>query len=173
MQSQELQIFVGSLRGHVTTQSDSFIHHWASCSFFLYCGKFRNLLGGLSLPDLTEPLMNQYFCLCCAWWTPEMPVFMDPVGTCPLEDRIVLPALAWDSAHWRSRMFLAWSRRRTLIPITPHFVSWPPIILALPRIHKMSQENTPSPVKSYPYRHGCSRSAQRPGEEGAIIILDL
>ena len=67
----------------------------------------------------------------------------------PFEDRAVLPTLAWDSAPWRSRAFLALSRRRTLIAVIPNFVSWPLIITALPRMHKISQENTPSFLSSY------------------------
>ena len=65
------------------------------------------------------------------------------------------------------------SRRRTLFPPTPHFVSWVPVILALPRIHKISQENTLSLVRAYPSRPRSSNPSQRPGEEGAALILYL
>ena len=48
---------------HLTTQSDSFIHHWACSFFFFSCfDQFRNLLGEGSLsPELVESLMNHYF----------------------------------------------------------------------------------------------------------------
>ena len=67
----------------------------------------------------------------------------------PFEDRAVLPTLAWDSAPWRNRAFLALSRRKTLIPVIPNFVSWPLIITALPRMHKISQENISFFLSSY------------------------
>lgn len=85
----------------------------------------------------------------------------------PFEDRAILPTLAWDPAPWRNRAFLALSRRRTLIPITPHFVSWPPIIPALPRPHRISQEKTLSPLSSYPSRYRSSNPAQRLGWGGS------